>query len=907
MYIHGHYYNQHNEKIAVYILTKGDKTQEVEIGSGEGGIYFTDDPVEITQQVNDTFDHLLLYQANVRLLTRQYVDDLFCANCLDAVVNIYRDDVCLFAGYIEPMAYSQGYNEELDELELTCIDCLSALQYAKYKDVGALGVSYNLLKKEAAQRTFLDIVKELLTDVTKNVDLVGGAATMPVYYDGSKALSTSSAYRYSILANVSISELLFLDDSEDDVWTKEDVLTEIMRYLNLHIVQEGLKLYVFDWKTVRNGKDTNWMNIRDASDTVVTTAKTVEIENAIVADCDTQISLDEVYNQLLLTDNVTEMTNIVESPLDSDSLSYAFDGMQKYMTEYTSWGEGNSAIDAFACLVKGEATTYDAANITDWFVQLRRCANWTFYLPGKVDVETYFTGKDQHALPDALGTVSGGAVLMSVGKVQKTNGGNDNSPISTVDMIDYLVIPINGNGDNSETGCYPNADTIKAAIPCAEYNGNAAGGVFSPSDSETTNYIVVSGSMVMNALMPMTATYAYLLENKSFFKYRFWHKTVATKQGGDGRYYTRKHWKAENWKNEVAWNEAMDQGDWQPTNPGFIPYTEEAAQSYSYDYSAVGDSTDKCSKVAVIACMLIIGDKCVVEKQPGEYLDTDTAGTGNGQLSDYVWRKYKPRDECASDDEYYQQSFTIGFDPKIGDLLIGTEYSVQNNLSYTDGVSEKGTAIPIRESDKVSGAVKFIILGPVNSLWSNITRRHPSFWRHTKWGSESVPLLAHCSNIIIKELEVKVCSDNGKMGSGSDDTDIVYMSDTKEDYVNRKDDLEFKITTALTSAECKALGVKNSVNLSSPYNASSEEALLSIYDRIDGNTAKPEQLYVDAYWQEWHAPRVIVEQNFVDEGNTVSLWNLYHEKAMNKTFHVQGISRNLTEGTAEVTLKETFE
>ena len=45
----------------------------------------------------------------------------------------------------------------------------------------------------------------------------------------------------------------------------------------------------------------------------------------------------------------------------------------------------------------------------------------------------------------------------------------------------------------------------------------------------------------------------------------------------------------------------------------------------------------------------------------------------------------------------------------------------------------KGTAIPIKKSDALSGAVVFRILGPVNLTWNDITRRHPSFWRHTKW------------------------------------------------------------------------------------------------------------------------------------------------------------------------------
>lgn len=97
MYIHGQFYNELNDRIEVLILTHGDRGEELEIGDGKSGLYFSDDPVETTSEVNDTFDHLLGQQATVRLLTRNFVQDFFCPSCKDAVVNIYREGVCLFA------------------------------------------------------------------------------------------------------------------------------------------------------------------------------------------------------------------------------------------------------------------------------------------------------------------------------------------------------------------------------------------------------------------------------------------------------------------------------------------------------------------------------------------------------------------------------------------------------------------------------------------------------------------------------------------------------------------------------------------------------------------------------------------------------------------------------------------
>lgn len=171
MYIHGGFLNRHGETVTVYIVTKGSREQELEIGTDEADVFFSEDPVEISDQTNDTFDVLLGQSASIRLLCGNVIADLFSTSCRDAVVNVYKGDRCVFAGYIEPLTFSQPYNERWDELELNCISALSALQYSKYKNVGASGVSYTEVKASATQRSFLDIMKEVLEGVTVSLDL----------------------------------------------------------------------------------------------------------------------------------------------------------------------------------------------------------------------------------------------------------------------------------------------------------------------------------------------------------------------------------------------------------------------------------------------------------------------------------------------------------------------------------------------------------------------------------------------------------------------------------------------------------------------------------------------------------------------------------------------------------------
>lgn len=896
MYIHGSFLSQQGDTITVHIVTGNDRAQTIEIGTEKADVYFSDDPAEIENEVNDTFDVLLRNSAKIRLLCGNLITNLFSTSCRDAVVNIYKNDTCIFAGFIEPQTLSQPYNDRWDELELNCIDALSALQYSKYKNVGALGVIYAFVKAEAAQRSFYDIATEILQGVTGGLDILGNQ-NIKFWYDGSKAVDAQTANRYQVFRQLSISDLLFLGDDESDVWQQDEVLEELLKYLNLHIVQDGFNFYIFSWESVKATPDKIIWHDIVANSTKTTAQQAVTIALANVADCDTTISIGDVYNQLLLTAKVEDIESVIESPLDDDLLVSPYINKQKYLTEYSSDGEGKTAYNAFYAMTHDQKTTYGAGAITDWYVQMMRNKQWTFPMKGNTDIDIvdYFgsEGTNQHALPDWLGQAPG-AAIMALGSVKMNTANDDNSPTSKVNMINYLVVSVNGNGiDNDENKTYPSVADIQKNIPYAVYTGNKAGGVFSPSDDKTTNYIVLSGKVILNPIMRQTNTYTKL-HNKEWHgglpmglkenEIYVWHQTVPSRNNGDGRYYTRQYWQAETPDKDVSWHEGADSG--------FYPYTGEGSEEYEFKYSAVGDSTDTISKVAVLACMLVIGDKCVVE-----------TGT-DGQTTDFVWQKYKERSECQSDDEYYQQCFTIGFDPKIGDKLVGTEFSIQNNIDYKMGIDAEGIAIPITKGDKISGQVRFMILGPVNATWDVITRRHPTFFRHTKWSSSSVPLLAHVSSILIKSFEVKVYSDNGLISNGNDDNDIIYMSDTKETFVNKKDDLEFKINSALTATECAQLGVSNTVKLSTPLNISTGDGVLEVYDRNGNIKAKPEQIYVDSYYTEYHKPRIVMEQKLRDIDNVVSLFNHYRHEALGKEFFVQGIGRNLIEGRADLTLKE---
>lgn len=981
MYLHGEFINKRGVTVALHILTNGDYADERVIDTEEAGVYFpAESPVMIENEVNDTFDVLLRQSAKVTLLCRNYIPELFCTSARSAVVNVYEDGRCVFAGFIEPMTYSQPYNEVFDELELNCLDALSGLQYMNYKNVGALGVVYEVVRGEAGIRTFGEIVLEALRSVSAGLDVLsvvsaGGEAEaeaesrLNVWYDGSRGVDKASCSGASVFNDVGVTDLLFMGSSADEVWTTETVVEEVLKYLNLHIRQEGFEFYVFAWETVRGGDDEplTWYAVGDDGKKVTERSGTIVVSLDNVADCGTSISIGEVYNQLMLTAVTEVQENVVENPLDSDSLTSPYDAMQKYMTEYavnieslkkewkrdsrnTSWyyewvegdknistGEGidkswsaifngpqtnsEESYNAFSALVRGIVTTYKNAYATDWYLRLRQHAHWKFPIgdwapsTGKAplsadeDLTAYAkrNGCGQDEVMKWLDGTTGRGCIAAFGNVKRcmADAGNSSSKPS---MEDRMVISVGGSWVRAESSDATQSATLseykrivnamKKSRPCAVYESVNAGGVFSPSDEAITNYIVLSGKI---SLTPVTPGYTHLTDVKKNMEahpswnyddnFLFAHPMpnaeieytddLFNRTAVDDvnyKFYTQKYWSTV----DPLQNPTEDL-----TATGLPPMSENSQLSWQYSASR----GDWMNEFPVLSCMLIIGDKCVVE--------TGVLGVS----PTYEWRTYRTREECGSDDEYYRQCFYISFRPKGGEYAMGVEHDLMNNVTIQTGIDAEGIAIPMKASDHLSGVAKFVIIGPT-ALSSDFGKWNIyDDFNNTDYLFLGSPL-PYIRSIELTSFEIKLYSDSGHFDGGDADKDIVYMSDTKEKFVNRKEDIEMLINSALTAAECRRLGVPSVMKSSTPLNLKSSSGVLTIYDRYSDEEAKAELLYVDNYWREYHKPRILMEQTLRDDGKDMAWLNLYRHPAMGKEFYVQGTGRDLMEGTVTLTLKE---
>jgi len=106
-----------------------------------------------------------------------------------------------------------------------------------------------------------------------------------------------------------------------------------LRYLNLHIIQEGEEFFIFDWDFIRGEGGSTWYNLKNGRQRS-RSLNFVTLEKEDYAGSDTNVTVAEVYNQIQVTDELEALDTIIESPLDSNSLKSFYRSKINYMEEY---------------------------------------------------------------------------------------------------------------------------------------------------------------------------------------------------------------------------------------------------------------------------------------------------------------------------------------------------------------------------------------------------------------------------------------------------------------------------------------------------------------------------------------------------------------------------------------------
>ena len=882
-------FKQQNILWEVYF--KSDLYPEVslEIGSSPDGIfgenqnfqvYFSSDAVEVTtESPEDTFQPIIKHSATVNLLTKTYIGQYFWSESpIDIRVEIFRNKEIIFSGFVTQGSYSQSYADCYDELNISCVDYLSVLEYYNYADISH---NYDSYKTSATNVSFQKIFNNLLID---GLDFHLGQKSS-LYYDQSK---DSVFLKNTIFDDIEFSELNFLGDDEDSVDTKEDVLSKILTYLNLHIVQLGKDYLIFDWDFINNVSEgnANYIDLWDRSKTFTKSLLTSPdypelIKKFHYSSSSTNLSIADVYNKIQVNCSLDSLDDAIVSPFDEEITTQIYPKKYLYQTEFLSGNASVSAAIEFLDYVKnGDKTVNDEFTVIDYYIQQISNPAWTLY--GGRDVQEDFTVVHQDILkyvpynskgeaykayyiPSEFPERFGVTALYSIGCIQKKQAdiNKDMSKVSpnSLQMSPYIVISVNGNGDDSETGHKPTDQDLIDAIPIAEYTGNISGGVYSPSDDDTTNYMVFSGKImyVPRTWSELSGVWDSVKQVENFVK--LMGLAVPYYKDEAKTFRTNKFYTVDN-PTSIHDDSVFDGSSRDFTDQRRSPYldlsfanSQDKVKKFQYNYTRLengsASSIDNIKKLSVFECQLVIGDKTFVET-----VNQDGSST-------YSWETYNPDYDLTDN----QQSFTLGIDPNKGDYILGQDYEIQNNITFDMNLgSNKGFAIPIKKSDNLKGNIVFKILGPYQLQWNDITRRHPTMISHTKYTDNDKYILANCSSIVIKDFNCKIISDNSGL-EVNNEKDLIYVSTEDKKFTNSYE-TDFDITSGLSSQECYEKQINNKIYMNYPV-LSSGEVVTKIVNKNYQVSAgggdpvflqdKPEKFYIDQYFREYSKPRIIFQ------------------------------------------------
>ena len=869
-------FNDYNNtyKYRVTINAGGSITHAIidptETRTTDDEVYFSPDPVHITCDRSDLTQLIMISQCQIRLKINQDLSNiLFADTNRDISVTVEREILeggstayrKIFYGYVDPLQFNEPFAHKYEEITINATDPLGALEDMTIKNVDT---------SEADVMPFMNLMVKIMEAI-----FAGNSSA----YNGIHTYLANNVHPNNIKVNTSI----FYDD-DDEGMTLYDVMTELLKYLGCTICYEP------------NGGTINLFNIYNGTPASETPPQWFDAADDAMS-ASGSLSKDDAYNKVTLTCEIEPVEDDIDL-IDSDYMYSDYINYQKYMTELVSTGEGVDAYNGFGDLlglreVPEETTNYDGGYKLDHYCFVKRNDAWEFGDTSYINAMNGTENKeatdenrkmkgDQSDVLRWLKNNTGKAAFVSFGKGNKINY-KDNSPVNNISMTDYLVIAVNGHNDHGKNG---HIKTMMADMnlrsPICKYNGLKALNL-TPTDSRVTNYVVISGKVILNPLQRKTGpnwaqdpnfpeewhngpggmemlynnstntlsqtkeTWPQLISISPYL----WHKTVPHPDNGDGAYYQQKWWKRNANTSSIA-----SVGEYMPTDEvgifGFLDNKENEMLKYSW--TSYGDETDKISKLPILACQLKVGDKYCVER-------IDEGNDGQGK---FEWMTYDEWVESGKQGGANTPYFTIGIDPKVDDKIVGSSYSIQNNVSYTMNINGTGTSIPIKISDKLNGTPEFTILGLMNQMWNEIERVHPTLFRSTSWNDHYFWLLELLDSVLISDLKIEFKSDNALISEDAStaDNDLVYYSDTNPLY---KDTLEcdLKICTPLTMEECQQWGIK--------YKMSNSYVMTLTDDpfygwEIGNGTVKPEQLFIDYYYKQYSKPARKISFN-VDNGD----------------------------------------
>lgn len=653
---------------------------------------------------------------------------------------------------------------------------------------------------------------------------------------------------------------------------------------------------IYDSEIDSNGNyEINTETSIQATDVITSDTRMHSLDAPDFASDSHTITVEDVYNRIQINCDCDDLDTVIESPLNEDDLYSDYSSQQHYAREFASFGEGKDAANAFIAMCHDENTNYENVVIYDWYLQQMRSHRWQLNTDSMLRTDNLY----QTTIPKWMFT-SGNEGLASIFRMAYTKREKnlqDNAIVNNMTKKDYLVIALLGRGPGSGK---PELSTILSHAPVAVYQSSDAVGRYSPTDSETTNYFVISGKIGLAPRGFVTEHFGNMQSIND--RDDIWHATVHLDddRNSDGAYYTIEFFDNPSPKDKED-TPVLD-------NKYFLsPFNTAWKDLKALQYMKSEGDIDRISFVPFLAAQMKIGDKYCVD-----FFDS------YNDFPEYRWLELEdcPEYDDGTGSMKKRTFFTIGCNPAWKDWLVGKQYDICNMISPAMNLEGyEGQAIPIKETDNLSGRIEFKILGPAwTTVQDGIRYYYHRTWGNWLWGgtvtvvAQGFPVYQEADSMWIEDLKIRVVSDNGLNSLNDNDKQLVYTTDAEldEGFVNVKDDIDFRISTQLTTEEANRYGLNNKVKINNPSLVDSNQALRSVYNTVLSESGKPEEHYLDHYFKEYSQPRITFDLTIHDAPHRN--WTTHFElptQFPDKEFFIQSENYDVKLCRKRLTVKES--
>lgn len=238
--------------------------------------------------------------ATVGILVDEPLFDLYSGQAQGVEVSLKEGDTIVWTGFVSPTMYDQSFDEELEELQLDCVDGIAVLKDIPFRKVeGAEDIT-----------TFQDILGRVLSSA--------GCIT-GLYVSNNVQMRLED--KAPVLDVMRISQSNFFEDksdmaqTDDDVaWSCYKVLEEICRFLGFTVVCHGDRVYMVDYDSIRKGEASYYYYSLLQGKLVYRTPASLRqdyhIEGESYGASGTSISLSPIYNKVSVVDSFHTYDNV---------------------------------------------------------------------------------------------------------------------------------------------------------------------------------------------------------------------------------------------------------------------------------------------------------------------------------------------------------------------------------------------------------------------------------------------------------------------------------------------------------------------------------------------------------------------------------------------------------------------